>query len=175
MKKSRITLLVLIVILATLILGAIPASARAERYEFNSTQSFIFPQPPPPFPVPESRTWVSDGISHVRNNFLAFSVTGDVNGTNYLLINSNTDIATGDGVMWATIVLDLEWNGMYGTFEGKSQNEVIGGGVLNQGRTHFVGQGTGDFEGMTMFAEYGSDPDVGGPVLRGTILVHNND
>jgi hypothetical protein len=52
---------------------------------------------------------------------------------------------------------------------------VTGGVVLNQERTHFVGQGTGDFEGMTMFAEYGNDPEVGGAVLRGTILVHNDN
>ena len=175
MKKPRITLLVLIMIIALLILGAAPASAKAERYVFESTQAFIFPQPPPPFPVPEFRTWDSGPIRHVRNSYLAFSVTGDVNGTNHLVINSNTNIATGDGVMWSSIVLDLEWNGLHGTFEGKSQNQVTGGAVLNQTRTHFVGKGTGDFEGMTMFAEYGYDPDVGSAVLRGTILVHKNN
>ena len=175
MKKPRITLLVLIVIIAVLILSAVLASASAERYTFEATQAFIFPQPDPPFPVPKFRTWDSGPNRHVRNNYLAFSVTGDVKGTNHLLINSNTDIATGDGVMWSSIVLDLEWDGNKGTFEGKSQNRVTGGQVLNQARTHFVGQGTGEFEGMTMFAEYGNDPSVGSAVLRGTILVHNDN
>jgi hypothetical protein len=172
MKKSRITLLFLFVVLVALILGANSASARAERFEFEAVQTFVFPPPPP---LPDYRTWDSDGIRHVRNLYLVFSISGDVNGTNHLLINSNTHIDTGDGVMWSTIVLDLEWMGMSGTFEGKSQNSVIGGSVLNQGRTHYVGKGTGDFEGMTMFAEYGFDPNVSANVLRGTILVYNGD
>lgn len=172
MRKSQITLSVLIVIMVVLILGTIQASARATQAEFEAVQTRLGP---PPEPLPGYRTWDSDGIRHVRNNYIRLSVSGDVNGINNLVINSNTDIDTGDGVMWASIVLELEWQGMYGTFEGKSQNSVVGGRVLNQARTHFVGKGTGDFEGMTMFAEYGFDPNVSANVLRGTILDYNND
>ena len=172
MKKSQITLLVLIVIVVVLILGTIPASASANRTEFEAIQTFISP---PPDPLDGFRTWDSDGIRHVRNRSLLFSVSGDINGFNHLVTNSNTKIDTGDGVMWASIVLELEWRGMYGTFEGKSQNSLVGGRVLNQARTHFVGKGTGDFEGMTMFAEYGFDPNVGANVLRGIIMDYNND
>jgi len=168
MKKSQITLSILIVVIVVLILGTIPASAGAERYEFEATQNFLS------F-VSQDRAWDSAGIHHVRNQYLRFAVSGDVNGINNLHINSNASIDTGDGVMWSSIVLELEWRGMHGTFEGKSQNSLVGGSVLTQARTHFVGIGTGDFEGMTMFAEYGFDPDVSANVLRGTILAYNND
>jgi hypothetical protein len=168
MKKSQITLSVLIVIMVVLILGTIPASAGAERYEFEATQNFLS------F-VSQDRVWESAGIQHIRNQYLLFTVSGDVNGINHLRLNSNVNIDTGDGVMWSSIVLELEWRGMDGTFEGKSQNSLVGGSVLNQARTHFVGKGTGDFEGMTMFAEYGFDPNVSANVLRGTILAYNND
>ena len=166
--KTRKNLLILVILIATLTLGVLPVSAQAERYEFEAIQKFNS------IDLSETKIWDSGGIHHVRNQKVVFAISGDVNGFNYLSTNSNTEIATGNGVMWGDIILELEWNGLQGTFEGKSQNAVEGGKVYNINRTHFVGQGTGDFEGMTMFAEYGQN-ESNINVLRGTILVHGGE
>jgi hypothetical protein len=59
----------------------------------------------------------------------------------------------------------MEWNGMTGIFDGRSQWKYTNG-LVSTGQ--FIGHGTGEFEGMQIMANL-SDQEVH-TVLAGTIL-----
>lgn len=116
---------------------------------------------------PPGRIWVSgDGVQHTRGFPLAGPVFGDLNGTLSIVFNTNLNLATGHGAAFGSFVLAVEWNGLIGTFEGRSeakyQNFLVSDG-------HGIGHGTGDFAGMQIelyfFNEGGRVP------LIGTILI----
>ena len=133
MKRLPIVILVIFALIAILALGTISASARATKTDFAS-QEVLAPIGPP------GKSWVSDdGVVHLRD----FPVAGDVWGelTGY--------IYTGDGTGHGAAFLEVEdFDGMQGTFEGRSQWKYTNG-VVSEGQ--FVGHGTGDFEGMKFF------------------------
>ena len=107
-----------------------------------------------------------DGVLHMRNLPVEGPVWGDINGQLEVFANINQDLATGDGTAFGTAVLEMEWNGLTGTFEGRSQWKYAGF-LISAGQ--FVGHGTGDFEGMHMRANFFHDEDGRTPLI-GTIL-----
>lgn len=120
---------------------------------------------------PLGKIWVSDdGVQHIRDFEVAGPVWGDINGTLTVVANINLDLATGDGTGHGTFVLDVEWNGLTGTFEGTSQWKYDGFLVSNGKGS---ADGTGDFEGMHMQANFFDDH--GRTPLIGTILIPRGD
>ena len=120
---------------------------------------------------PPERVWVSDdGIQHTRNAPVAGIVWGDINGTITILGNRNLDLATGHGAAHAEAVVDVEWNGLTGTFEGRSQWKLEAFRIVDG---QFIGHGTGDFEGMLMQAHFFNDS--GRVPFTGTILIPGDD
>ena len=114
---------------------------------------------------PPERIWMSGDVQHIRNFPLAGPVWGDINGTLTTYFNVNLNLTTGDGTAFGIFILEVEWNGLRGTFEGRAQANYEGFVISGHGSGH----GTGDFEGMQMqaffFQEDGRTP------LIGTILI----
>lgn len=116
---------------------------------------------------PPSRVWVSDdGVQHIRDLPVAGPVWGDLNGTLKLLSNRNLNLVTGHGTAFGAAILSVEWNGLVGTFEGRSEWKIEGFRIVTG---QFVGHGTGDFAGMQMMANFFQTP-TGAPLI-GTILI----
>lgn len=140
------------------------ASGGATKIDFEAEEA-LAPIGPP------GKIWVSDdGVQHIRDFPVAGPVWGDLNGTLTVIANINLDLATGDGTAFGTFVLDVEWNGLIGTFEGRSQWKYDGFLITNgQGSA----RGTGDFEGMHMQANFFNED--GGTPLIGTILIPHAD
>ena len=161
MRKIAALSMVVFSLIAVLVFAVVSVSAQSTMTDFVSEES-LAPIGPP------GRVWVSDdGIQHLRDFPVAGPVWGDLNGTLTVHANINWDLATGDGTAYGTAVLDAEWNGKTGTFEGRSQWKYTGFGVSDG---QFVGHGTGDFAGMHMQANF-YDNDWGTTSLVGTI--HN--
>ncbi len=120
-----------------------------------------------------------DGMQHIRDFPVAGPVWGDLNGTLTVIANINLNLATGDGTAHGTFILEVEWNGLIGTFEGRSQWKYDGFRIVaGQGTAH----GTGDFEGLRMKANFFTAEDGRTPLI-GTIFIphdgkgdgHGND
>jgi hypothetical protein len=140
------------------------ASEEADRIDFESMESLV-PLGPP------GKVWTTgDGIQHIRDFAVSGPVWGDLNGTLTVVANINWNLATGDGTAFGTAVLTVEWNGLTGTFEGRSQWKYEGFLVV---AGQFVGHGTGDFEGMQMQANF-FNADGGTPLI-GSILIPSED
>ena len=103
---------------------------------------------------PPERVWVSDGIQHTRKAHVAGIVWGDINGTITVVGNRNLNLATGHGTAHGVAVVDVEWHGLTGTFEGISEWKLENFRVVDG---QFIGHGTGDFEGMLMQAYFFND------------------
>jgi hypothetical protein len=158
MEMKRLTIL-LFGLTVMLILGTVSASAQATKTDFEA-EELLFPIGSP------GKIWVSDdGVQHIRDFPVAGPVWGDIDGQLTVVANINWDLATGDGTAYGTAVLDVEWNGLTGAFEGRSQWKYAGF-LISAGQ--FVGHGTGDFEGMHMRANFFNDGDR--TPLIGTIL-----
>lgn len=108
---------------------------------------------------------------HLRDFPVAGPVWGDLVGQLTIVANINQDIYTGDGTGYGiAILLVTEWNGLAGTFDGRSQWKYTNF-MVSTGQ--FVGHGTGDFEGMQMMENFYDEGDH--TVLSGTILNPHGD
>ena len=120
---------------------------------------------------PPGKIWVSDdGVQHIRDLPVAGTVWGDLNGTLVIVSNRNLDLATGHGTAHGTAVLEVKWNGLFGTFEGRSEWKIEAFRIV---AGQFIGHGTGDFEGMQMQANF-FNAATGTPLI-GTILIPHGD
>ena len=120
---------------------------------------------------PPGRIWVSDdGVQHIRDLPVAGPVWGDINGTLKLVSNRNLNLVTGHGTAFGTAILTVEWNGLVGTFEGRSEFKIECFRIVTG---QFVGHGTGDFAGMQMMANFFQTP-TGSPLI-GTILIPSGE
>ena len=117
---------------------------------------------------PPGRIWVSDGVQHTRDFPLSGPVWGDLNGTLSIIFNTNLNLTTGDGTAFGSFILAVEWNGLQGTFEGRSKAKYQSFLVTDG---YGVGHGTGDFEGMQIhlafFNEDGRIPLIGTIIIPG--------
>ena len=90
------------------------------------------------------RTWMSDGIQHVRGWTAEYDTTGGeyVDGTSIIVANWNLNTASGDGTMWGTTDLALTQfdGGWHQTWVAKFDDFVWSGKA--------VGRGFGALEGM---------------------------
>ena len=144
MRKKTVQLVGIVTLIALLILIVASVSAQSTKSDFSAVEALIPTGPP-------GRVWVSeDGIQHIRDFPVAGPVWGDLNGTLAIVANVNWD-ASGNGTAYGTAILDVEWNGKTGTFEGRSQWKYANFAVVDG---QFVGHGTGDFAGMHMKADF---------------------
>ena len=162
MKKRKAWLWVVLILIASLVFPVVSVTAK------STTTSFVAQESVAPVGPPE-RQWISeDGVLHVRNRPAEGTIWGDLNGTVTVISNINLDLATGNGTGHSTIIREGEWNGMTGSFEGRSQFTFVGF-QFNEGQT--TAHGTGDFEGLLMKVTFTSNPndpsifDVVGTIL----------
>jgi hypothetical protein len=98
--------------------------------------------------VDEGRTWMADGIQHVRGWTGEYATVGEpgayLDGTSIVVANWNLDTASGDGTMWGTIELTLTGGG--GGWH-ESWVAKFDGGVWSGWA---VGRGFGTLDGMKM-------------------------
>ena len=165
MKRLPTVILMILALIAILTLGTISASAQATKTDFAS-QERLAPIGPP------GKSWVSDdGVLHLRDFPVAGPVWGELTGNLTVVANINQDIFTGDGTGYGTAFLEVDdFDGMQGTFEGRSQWKYTNGMVT---KGQFVGHGTGDFDGMQVMANFYDEADY--TVLSGTILSPHGD
>jgi len=144
MRRKVAQIVVILSLIALLALIVASASAQSTKTYFEAEEQ-LAPVGPP------GKVWGNeDGIEHIRDLPVAGPVWGDLAGTLSINANINWD-ATGTGTAYGTAILDVEWNGKTGTFEGRSQWKYAGF-VVADGQ--FVGHGTGDFAGMQMKADF---------------------
>lgn len=99
---------------------------------------------------PPERMWIDeDGIQHIRGYWGGFDVIGDLNGTAGGVFNLNLD-PLGNGDAAGTLVQEVEWDGLTGTFEGRFS--VTYTNWWSEGQV--VAHGTGDFEGMKLMVDF---------------------
>jgi hypothetical protein len=153
MNHKRIPTLATILILAIVVIlvGTVPAAAKAERIYYTGVDCPIYIGPP-------AKEWVSeDGVLHQRGIPMTTSLTynlPELNGKNYIMANMDVDMATGAVHVYGTV--DIHPNGIDGTWIGYFSTHVSPEGVLN-GRA--VAHGTGELEGMKSFNKI-SSPEV---------------
>ncbi len=145
-KKSKITFILCLVLVIVLV-GAIPASAQAERLIISGTTCIQYQEPPEKF-------WISDdGIMHSRGAVLHnIDVTDSPYDTGINILTGNVDLdhATGYGHAYGTFIL---YPTAYdGTFEGSWSSHISPDGL----RGKAVGHGTGELEGIQIFNELSS-------------------
>ncbi len=161
---------VLTLVLLTFLVAAVPASARAERIYYTSFECPISVSAP-------ERQWVSeDGILHQRGIHQvneSTSSTPYLTGLNYLEVNADINLATGEVHAYGKV--DLHPAGYEGSWVGSWTTHVSPEGILDGKATV---QGTGDLKGMTAFNTMhnptGSHPACSNPMAtseEGYILV----
>ncbi len=170
MNQKRITKLGTIFILGMVLvlIGAVPAAAKAERIPFSGEDC--------PFSLgPIEKQWVSDdGVLHQRGVRMTNTLVYEpdiLSGTAELMANFDTHLATGAVHGYGTIVIHP--SGVNGTWVGSFSTHVSEGVV--EGRA--VVRGTGELEGMIAFNNVSSpvapNPDCNNmnTASNGTILI----
>lgn len=144
MKKVLIGSLVLVV---SLLLATTSVQAKAAETPYTGIETTDSSG------VPE-RAWTEDGVLHLRGLpvetiFVGTFAGGTLSFSNDVVVNLNLDLATGDGDAFGSFALDGTFGGLEGSFEGRWTMEITAGAVL----LAYVGQGSGDFEGMKIMGE----------------------
>ncbi len=141
-RISKVSAVLTLVLLAFLV-AAVPASAQAERISYTSFECPISMSAP-------EREWISeDGILHQRGIQLVNAITSStpyLNGYNYLEMNTEINLATGE--VHAYGKFDLHPAGYDGSWVGTWTTHVSAEGMTIGKAT---GRGTGDLEGMMIF------------------------
>jgi hypothetical protein len=141
-RISKVSLVLTLVLLAFLV-AAVPASAQAERIDYTSFECPISMSAP-------ERQWVSeDGILHQRGIHLVNAITSStpyLTGTNYLEMNTEINLATGEVHAYGKV--DLHPAGYEGSWVGTWTTHVSAEGITDGKATI---RGTGDLEGMAAF------------------------
>lgn len=111
------------------------------------------------------RTWMSDGIQHVRGWTAEYETAGEpsdyIDGTSIIVANWNLDVTSGEGTMWGTIDLTLSDvdGGWRQTWVAKFDDFVWSGKAVGHGfgalrgmelrlDVQATGEGTDVFEGF---------------------------
>jgi len=159
MNHKRISKLGTIFVLALVLvlLGSVPAAARAERIPFTGEDC--------PFSLGDiERQWVSDdGVLHQRGVEMTNTLVYEPNilsGTAELMANFDTHLATGAVHAYGTIVIHP--SGVNGTGVGSFSTHVSPEVVVNG---NAVIRGTGELEGMIAFNNV-SSPEAPDPACN---------
>ncbi len=137
----RRTVIASCVLVALILLTPTLVQAQAMKTPFTATQTQTGSGMP-------ERFWVDDdGVAHGRRHPFTFELTGDISGTASSTISWNIDLATGDGDLHGSVVLDVTWDGRSGTFVGRFSGTFTSWFSSWESVAH----GTGVFEGMKMF------------------------
>lgn len=84
-----------------------------------------------------------------KSTFEGTFAGGTIRFSNEVVFNMNLDLATGDGDAFGSFALEGTLGGLHGGFEGRWTMDITAGAVL----LTYVGQGSGDFEGMKLMGE----------------------
>lgn len=157
MKGKKASIVVALVLLFSLAIAA-PGSARMEKVQYSGTECPIQMGPP-------ERVWVSeDGILHVRGVHMVNvldSSTPYLTGTAYLVLNSETNLVTGEVHGYGTT--EIHPDAYEGTWVGRWSTHVSSEGVLEGVAT---ARGTGELEGLIDF-NHMSSPEAPDPTCFG--------
>ena len=150
MKAKKVAIVVLMVIVLVLV-GAIPASARAQRIYYTGRTC-------PTFVGPPERQWISeDNVLHMRGSYTDNTLTATtpyLEATAVIIMNQDVDLNTGNVHAFGSVV--IQPTGIDGTWVGNFSTHVVGGVV----RGRVIGHGTGALEGMLDFNNVSTDtPD----------------
>lgn len=137
-RKTSLPLLCIVGLIGLLLMPGY-ASAQATETEVKGRMvGFVMGDPAKP-------AWTDeDGITHFRGVPSWGDVTGDLEGDAYSEFNLDVNMETGDGWGAGTVILNVSWGELSGTFEGRYMIKFTGWLVTGSGVAH----GTGDFEGM---------------------------
>ncbi len=154
MNHKRISILSTVFILAMVILlaGSVPAAAQAEKVYFSGEDC------PIAMGAPEKQWIGEDGMLHLRGIPLTTRVDyAPFNGFNYLVVNQDTDLATGATHVYGSVEIHTE--GVQGAWLGHFSTYISPEGVI-EGRA--VVRGTGELEGK-FGINHISSPDAPDP------------
>ena len=159
MNQKRISVLSIIFILAMVIIlaGTVPAAARAEKIPFTGEDC------PETVGLAEKQ-WVSGGVLHQRGVPMFNTLEYDpafLTGTANLMANFDIDQATGAVHAYGSI--EIQPDGVEGTWVGRFSTHVSAEGVVNG---NAVVHGTGELEGMMAFNNV-SSPAAPDPACNG--------
>jgi len=141
MKVKKLTV-VFVMAMVLVLVGVIPASARAERIYYTGATCPIYVGPP-------ERMWISeDNVLHMRGAYtdnILTSSSAYLDGTAVIIMNQDVDLNTGNVHAFGSFVITPAT--LDGTWEGNFSTHVMGGVVRGSG----TGHGTGALEGMLDF------------------------
>ncbi|MBN1250476.1 MAG: hypothetical protein JXC32_22630 [Anaerolineae bacterium] len=113
------------------------------------------------------RQWVDDeGMTRIRGQRMVRPITGEASGQEEVAANFNLDEATGDGLMWGSTMLTLDYGGRQGTFRSRFFGTVTDG--LAEGWVY--GIGLGDFEGTMLSASFSDVESLVETPLAGIVI-----
>ncbi len=141
-RISKVSAVIALVMLVVLV-AAVPAAAQAERIYYTSFECPISASAP-------ERQWVSeDGILHQRGIQQVNEITSStpyLTGYNYLEVNADINLATGEVHAYGKV--ELQPAEYEGSWVGTWTTHVSSGGIIDGKATS---RGTGDLEGMMDF------------------------
>lgn len=158
-KISVPTLLAILIV----VVGIIPASARAERVDIYGTTCIQTQSPP-------ERFWISeDGIVHMRGivtTNIDVTNNGYDTGSASMVMNIDMDPATGNGHGYGTFTI---YPSAYdGTWSGSWSSHISPDGL----RGSATGHGTGELEGLSIFNNMSStNPNDPCTISNITVLI----
>jgi len=92
------------------------------------------------------KSWISDGILHMRGGGHDGDVWGDMEGTLTYVGDIQLKLETYDGTGGGILCLTVNYGDLSGTFKGRMVIKVTGGYITGM----FICHGDGDFEGMKL-------------------------
>jgi len=92
------------------------------------------------------KSWMSDGILHMRGGGHFGDVWGDLDGTLTYMGDIQLNMETYDGTGGGIVCFTVNYGDLFGTFEGRMVLKVTGGYITCM----FICHGGGNFDGMKL-------------------------
>ena len=142
MNRNTSKILLMVILLAGVLLAAVPVAAQASRTTFTATEFMCGAEP--------GNEWLTrDGTKqHIRGQIFHDAVVSDeprMTGAALAFVNMNVDLLSGDCNAWGKEIYEVAGGSWMLNYSGRCVDFVYAGGG--------VGRGTGDLQGQVLFLQ----------------------
>lgn len=142
MNRNTSKILLIVILLAGVLLAAVPVAAQASRTTFTATEFMCGAEP--------GKEWFTrDGTKqHIRGQIFHDVVVSDeprMSGTATAVVNMNVDLLSGKCTAWGKEIYEVAGGSWMLNYSGRCVDFVYAGDG--------VGRGTGDLKGQLLFLQ----------------------